>query len=265
MLRLKVAGKASVAATTEAPKKDAKSRAFSGLVLVFLLSFLSLAGILLTIASIGGLGNWSRWQFIGLFGVIEAASGIANIVAPNIWRLPVVELTSDPAKRTKLALSTVLIPHWGGAARTLAGLALIVAAASQEGVGPATIALAPFVFLLALLMLCLSALIARAGVASPHYDAIQVTIKYAKQQHEVEPVSLSASALQFVFSIMTIPIVKTLAPGVLYQPEIGPSQALLIATALLASLLAGATFVAWRNRVDWQAPIWQQREAERNA
>jgi hypothetical protein len=232
---------------------------------VFLLSFLSLAGILLTMASIGGLGSWSRWQFIGLFGVIEAASGIANIVAPNIWRLPVVELTSDSSKRTKLALSTVLIPHWGGAARALAGLALIIAAASREGIGPTTIALAPFILLLALLMLCLSALIARAGVAAPHYDAIQLTIKYAKQQHEVEPVSLSASALQFVFSIMTIPIVKTVAPGVLYQPEIATSQALVIATALACALLGVATFVSWRDRVDWRAPVWQQREAERNA
>lgn len=250
---------------TRPVKKDAKSRAFSGLVLVFLLSFLSLIGILLTIASLGGLGDWSRWQFIGLFGVIEAASGIANIIAPNIWRLPVVELTSDPKAQTKLALSTVLIPHWGGAARLLAGVTLIVAAGIDTGFGPASLTLAPLVFLLAVLLIGLSGLLARLGVAAPHYDVVQFTVKYARKEQEFDPISISASVLQFVLSIMTIPLVKALSPGALYQPEIGPSWALLLGVSLAVAITVPATIIAWGERVEWRAPRWQQREAERNA
>jgi hypothetical protein len=253
-------------ATSQQPvKKDARARAFSGLALVFALSFLSLAGILLTIASLGGLGSWSRWQFVGLFGLIEAASGIANIIAPNIWRLPVVEFTTDPEKRTKLALSTIIIPHWGGAARFLAGIALLAAAGTHTGFGAATVGLLPLIPLLAIVLLALAALLARLGVAYPDYDVLQVTLKYAKKEREVDPLSMSASVLQFLLSIVTIPLVKIVEPGLLYQPEIGPSPAVLAGVSIAAPLLVLATVVVWSDRVDWQAPLWQQREAERNA
>jgi hypothetical protein len=257
---------AMASATTQQPvEKDARARAFSGLALVFALSFLSLAGILLTIASLGGLGSWSRWQFVGLFGLIEAASGIANIIAPNVWRLPVVELTRESDKRTKLALSTILIPHWGGAARFLAGIALIALAGSQTGFGAESLGLLPLLPLLAIVMLALAALLARLGVAHPDFDVLQVTLKYAKRAREVDPLSISASVLQFLLSIATIPLVKTFEPGLLYQPEIGPSLPLLAAVSTAALLLVLVTVVVWSDRIDWQAPFWQQREAERNA
>src|SRR5690606_36711414 len=47
------------------------SRAFRGLFLVFVLTFINFAGIGLTLMMIGGLEPWSAWQFLGLFGVIE--------------------------------------------------------------------------------------------------------------------------------------------------------------------------------------------------
>ena len=59
-------------------------RAFRGLVLVFLLSFLNLVGLIVTVTALGGAAPWSRWQFVGLFGVIEAASGLANVITPNM-------------------------------------------------------------------------------------------------------------------------------------------------------------------------------------
>jgi hypothetical protein len=63
-----------------------KERAFRGLVLVFVLSFMNLVGVLLTATVLGGIAPWTRWQFIGLFGVVEVASGLANVLSPNIWR-----------------------------------------------------------------------------------------------------------------------------------------------------------------------------------
>ena len=89
-------------------------KAFSGLFLVFVLSFLSLAGVLLTVTALGGADPWSSWQFIGLFGLIEMASGLGNVIVPNIWRLPVAEVQTRRDTEIKLAASTILgIPHWG--------------------------------------------------------------------------------------------------------------------------------------------------------
>jgi hypothetical protein len=246
-------------------KKGARSRAFSGLVLVFLLSFLSLIGILLTMASLGGLGAWTRWQFIGLFGVIEVASGIANIIAPNIWRLSVVELTSDRNAKAKLTASTMLIPHWGGGARAIAGTVLIVAAGSQTASGPISVLLIPLILLLAALLIAVSAILARAGTAWPDYDVIQVMIRWAKKEQEVTPISLSASLLQFLLSIVTIPLVKTMQPGALYQPEIAPSLELLVGVLIATVLSVIGMVVVWGDRVEWRAARWQQREAEQNA
>src|SRR6185312_23811 len=102
------------------------SRAFSGLALVFALSFVNLVGILVTATALGGIAPWTRWQFIGMFGVVELASGLANILSPNIWRLPVAELRTSKRTDVKLAASALLLPQWGGLARTGAGLAFVV-------------------------------------------------------------------------------------------------------------------------------------------
>ena len=94
--------------------KRRSGRAFRGLALVFVLSFLNLTGVLLTATVLGGIAPWSSWQFIGMFGVVEAASGLANVVSPNIWRLPIAELQTSRRTDVKLAASALLIPHWGG-------------------------------------------------------------------------------------------------------------------------------------------------------
>ena len=80
-------GRKSIGAATPQPERDkarGASRAFRGLVLVFLLSFFNLIGLIVTAIALGGLAPWSRWQFIGVFGLLEAASGLANVVSPNI-------------------------------------------------------------------------------------------------------------------------------------------------------------------------------------
>jgi hypothetical protein len=217
------------------------------------------------VAALGGLAPWSRWQFIGLFGVIEVASGLSNVITPNIWRLPVAELETSRRTDVTLAASAMLLPHWGGLARVAAGVVCVALAAWQEGVGPATAALVPLVVALAWSILAISAVLARAGVAHPELDVVQFVMRWGGREKEAPPVSIGASVLQFLLSIVTIPAVKLLPPTVLYQPEIGPSpQALLIALAVAVALVV-PVYLLWWNRIDLRAPAEQQREAEEHS
>jgi hypothetical protein len=237
-------------------------RAFRGLALVFALSFVNLVGVLVTAGAVGGVAPWSRWQFIGMFGVVEAASGLANVASPNIWRLPIAELKTSERTEVKLAASALLLPHWGGLARSVAGLVCVAGAAWHEGIGPASVALVPFVLALAWGVLAISAVLARAGVAWPEIDVMQLVVRWGKRERELTPVSVSASLFQFLLSITTLPAAKVLSPSVLYQPEIGPSaKALFLAVALSVALL-GLVSLLWSGRIGPKAPAEQQREAE---
>jgi hypothetical protein len=214
---------------------------------------------------VGGLAPWSRWEFVGVFGVLEAASGLANVITPNIWRLPVAELTTSERTDVKLAGSTLLLPHWGGLARFAAGLVCLALAAWQNGLGPASAGLVPFVFSLAWSILAISSVLARAGVARPDLDVFQLVVRWGRREKELPPVSISSALFQFVLTIVTLPAVKLLPPSVLYQPEPGPSlNALLLALALSAVLLA-LVYLLWSGRIEWAAPREQQHEAEEHA
>ena len=244
---------------------EQKPRAMRGLVLVFILSFLSLAGVLLTVTALGGLGEWTRWQFIGLFGVIECASGAANIILPNIWRLPVAETQLKRSTETHLAPPVLLIPHWGAAARAAAGLVLIAGAAVAEGIGAATLGLIPLLVLIAWVIAGASMIVARAGVARPDLDVLQFIIVRPRSKTVLPPLSIGASALQFLLSIATIPLVKALPPSVLYQPDMGPGWRVMGVLVAASLGLAVGVVWAWQGRIDWRAPIDQQREAARFA
>ena len=250
-------------ATTSTQERS--GRAFRGLALVFLLSLLNLVGVILTVAALGGVAPWSRWQFVGLFGVIEGASGLANVISPNLWRLPVAELQTSKRTEVKLAASAVLLPHWGGLARFAAGLTCVALAAWQEGLGPASIALVPFVLAIAWSILALSAILAWAGVARPDVDVIQFFVRWGRRESELPPISIGASVLQFLLGIATIPAVKMLNPSVLYQPEIGPSTAAMLFVLGVSVVLAAAVYVLWSGRIELRAPAEQQREAEEHA
>jgi hypothetical protein len=245
--------------------KAGSRRAFRGLALVFLLSFLNLVGVTLTVAALGGLGAWSRWQFIGAFGVIEAASGLANVISPNIWRLPVAELQTSERTDVRLAGSALLLPHWGGLARCAAGLVCMVLAAWQEGLGPVSAVLVPFVLALAWSILAISAVLARAGVARPDLDVVQLILRWGRRERELPPISIGAATFQLLLSTMTIPAVKLLPPSVLYGSELGPSlNALLVALAVSAVLVV-VVLLLWSGRIEWNAPTEQQHEAEEHA
>ena len=221
--------------------------------------------MIVTVTALGGLAPWSRWQFIGLFGVIEVASGLANVISPNIWRLPVAELETSERTDVTLAASAMLLPHWGGLARAAAGFVCVALAAWQEGVGPATPVLVPFVLALAWSILAISAVLAWAGVARPDLDVVQFVVRWGRRETEAPPISIGASVLQFLLSIATIPAVKLLPPSVLYQPEIGPSlQAFLYTLAVSAALLV-PVYLLWSGRIRVRAPAEQQREAEEQA
>jgi hypothetical protein len=218
-----------------------------------------------TAAALGGVAPWSRWQFIGAFGVLEAASGLANVISPNVWRLPVAELTTSGRTDVKLAGSSLLLPHWGGLARCAAGLVCLAAAASQDGLGPASVGLVPFVVVLAWAILAVSAVLARAGVARPDIDVFQLVVRWGGREKELSPVSISAATFQFVLTIVTLPAVKLLPPSVLYQPELGPSLGALLAALAASAVLLPLVYVLWSGRIDWDAPREQQSEAEEHA
>jgi hypothetical protein len=243
-------------------ERGSRVRAFRGLGLVFVLSFLNLVGVLVTATALGGVEPWSRWQFVGMYGVLEAASGLANVITPNIWRLPIAEMQTRGRTEVKLAASTVLLPHWGGLARTFAGLVFMGLAAWQQGMGAATPALVPLVFALAVSILAISALLARAGVARPDVDVLQFVVRWGRREKELAPISIAASVFQFLLSIATIPAAKLLAPSALYQPELGPSAKALLAAAAISVALAAIAYLAWWGRVAVEATADQQREAE---
>jgi hypothetical protein len=246
-------------------EKPTKRRAFRGLALVFVLTFANLAGIGLTLAALGGLEPWTAWQFAGLFGVIEAAAGASNIYAPNIWRLPVAELNTDKRTRVRLAASALLLPHWGGGARAAAGVVMILAAGIHEGWAVESLLLLPFLGLLVVLFLAVSAAIARLGVAYPETDTVQFTINWRLRERRLEPLSLSASLQQFVLGVLTLPAVKIFSPSILYGPEFRPSTEALAAVAGATVLSVVLALLLWAGRIQWRAPREQQREAELNA
>jgi hypothetical protein len=229
------------------------------------LSFVNLLGVILTVTGLGGLEPWTRWQFIGLFAVLELASGLANVISPNIWRLPVAELQTPRRARTALAASALLLPHWGGLARCGAGVVLLALVAWQEGLGAGSLALVPFVLLLAWSILGISAALARGGVARPDLDVVQLVVRWGGRERELPAISLGASVFQFLLSVATIPAVKLLPPSVLYQPQLAPSgRALLLALGIAVALLV-LVAMAWSGRIAVDAPAEQQREAEENA
>jgi hypothetical protein len=218
--------------------------------------------VLVTAIALGGLAPWSRWQFIGLYGVIEVASGLANVISPNIWRLPVAELETSERTDVKLAASAMLLPHWGGLARVAAGLVWVALAAWQEGLGPASAGLVPFVLALAWSILAISAILARAGVARPDLDVAQFVVRWGRREKETAPISIGASFLQFLLSIATIPAVKLFPPSMLYRPEIGPSPGALLFTLAVSIALLVPVYLLWSGRIELSAPTEQQREAE---
>jgi len=135
----------------------------------------------------------------------------------------------------------------------------------QEGLGAASLGLVPFLLAVAWSILAISAVLARAGVARPELDVVQLIVRQGTREKELPAVSIGASVFQFVLSIATIPAVKLLAPSVLYGPELRPSLGAVLVSVALSIALLVFVWVVWRGRIELEAPPEQQREADQNA
>jgi hypothetical protein len=248
---------------TRKAEEKRRSHPLGKAALILILSFFNLLGAFLAVATLGGLGEWSDWQFIGLFGFIEAGMGLAFIVGPNIWRLPVAEANTDKAVAVRLAPSILLIPQWGSATKVLAGVLMMAGAAWSEGWAPRTLTVVPGVMLLGAIVLAISLLVARLGVARPDLDVVSLVIRRpGHPEHELPAVSLGGMFVQFLTQIGVFPLVKLAAPSILYAPALSVSTAwlgLLAAVAVVSTLLA---LLVWRGRIDMHAPVQQQLEVE---
>jgi hypothetical protein len=238
-------------------------RALRGLLLGLVLSALNLAGAFLAITALGGLGAWTPTQFVGMFGLLELATGLAFIVGPNIWRLPVAEANTPHRTPVQLAASTLLILHWAAGAKALAGLVLLGVSASRDGIGPATVGVPVLALALVVFVLALSLVVARLGVARPDRDVVFLTIRRpGHKDHALPGISIGASLLQVLLNLGPYPAVKVLGPDTLFQPVLGPAPDVLGWTLAVTAVLVGAAVLAWWGRLTWHAPQEQQREAE---
>lgn len=238
-------------------------RAFRGLALGLTLSVLNLCGAFLTLLALGGLGEWTGRQFVGLFGLLEVATGAAFIIGPNVWRLPVSAAELQPGTIPRFAASTILVPHWAGGVKSLAGAALAAWAAAHEGVSPATAGVVPVILFTCAVSVALSMLFARAGCARPDIDVFQVTVRRPGHPPlEFPGMSWGASFVQALLNILTFPSVKLLPPSVLYQPEMAPSPKLLAWYGGFAVVLTVAAFAAWCGRLAWASPV-RRKDGER--
>jgi hypothetical protein len=238
-------------------------RAGRGLAIGLSISVLNLLGMLLMVIILGGLGEWSARQFVGVFGIFEIATAFAFIICPNLWRLPVIEAETDRRTDVALAASVVFIPHWAGGAKAIAGVAMVAVAADSEGAGAATFAILPFTLLTAVLVAALSAAAARWGVARPDLDVVKVVLRRpSRKDVELPGISITASFLQIVLGAFTLPVIEAMSPSSFYRPEVGPSPEMLWGMAAAAGLSVALAVFAWRGRLSMRAPREQQRKAE---
>jgi hypothetical protein len=237
-----------------------------GLTLGLTLSVLNFLGLFLTILLLGGLGEWNAAQFVGVFGALEVATGLAFIICPNVWRMPVIEAETSERTSIRLAVSTLFIPHWAGGAKAIAGTAMVAFAFYQEGASLASLSLVPFILLAALGTVTVSIAIARWGVARPEFDVIHIVMKRPNREDIALPgLSLSAAAIQIISGTFALPVLKLVEPGAFFASSFAPSPTVLTATAAAASLVTLLALVAWRDRLEWQAPREQQEKAEEPA
>jgi hypothetical protein len=224
-------------------------------VLILLTSFLNLLGAFAVLASLGGLAQWSAWQIVGMFGLIEAATGLAFLLAPNIWRLPIAEVRTGGATSVRLAPELLLVPQPAALPKAFAGALLIAGAAWTEGVGWRTLGVIP----------ALSLVIARLGVARPDVDVVSLIVRrIAHADREIGPFTLSGVAVQLGTQVGVIPIVKLASPSILFRPELVPSLPLVVALMAVTCVLGLCAYAAWHDRIDLHAPAEQRLEAERD-
>ena len=165
----------------------------------------------------------------------------------------------------KLAASALLLPHWGGLARCAAGIVCLALAAGRRVSAPSRPVLVPLAGRRRLVDPRDLGCLARLGVARPELDVVQLVVRWGRREKELAPVSIGASVIQFLLSIVTIPAVKLLPPSVLYRPELGPSLDALLVAVAVSGVLAGRSSRCSGPAASSHRRAEQQREAERHA
>jgi hypothetical protein len=212
-----------------------------------------LSGAFLAFAMLGGLGEWSNWQFIGFFGCLELGVGLASIVGPNIWQLPVQQANKARGSALRLTAAALLTPQWEAVAKVLAGLAMVGAAGRTEGFSTASLTVIPGVILVAAAVLALSLVVARCGVARPDVDVVSFVVRRpGHPDWEVPALSLGGVVIQVVTQFGLFPLVELAPPSILYHPWLAPSEDLLLSILLVAAGLVATASVLWRARFDWR-------------
>jgi hypothetical protein len=238
-------------------------RAAASLLLVLALSFVNLVGAFLALTALGGTGDWNTAQFVGLFGILETAMGIAYLFAPNIWRLPVAEANTPDQTKVRLAPATLFIPHWLAAAKVFGGALMIAYAAASEGVAAATALIPVVVVAMAIAFLAATLAVARLGVTRPDIDVFFITIRRPRHEpRDLPGLSITGIIMQMLSNFGILFFVAALSPDSFYGPEIRPSAEVTAVSLATAALLAGAAALAWLGRISRKAPRAQEREAE---
>lgn len=239
---------------------------FRGLAIGLSLSVLNLAGLFLTLVLLGGIGEWSRMQFVGIFGVFEIATGIAFIVCPNVWRMPVFEAETSDRTTIRLSASTLFIPHWAGGAKCIAGAVMVVAALITEGASFASLGILPFSVFVAVFTVAVSIAVARWGVWKPEYDVLHIVVKRPfRDDHALPGLSLSAATLQIILGTFTLPVIKLVSPDAFFGEVFAPTPFALAVSAVGALLSTLVALLAWHGRISMEAPREQQELAEEPA
>lgn len=239
-----------------------------GLGLGIALAAVNLLGALLVLSAVAGSGTWTPRQFVGIFGLLEVGSGVAFVLGPNAWQLPV---RAAAGETVALGRATLLRPHWAGSVKSLAGGIFLAWAGAGEGVTAASALLIPFALLLAVGGVGLSLAAARFGSARPDLDVVAVVVRRpGRPERSLPPLSLSAAAVQVVINLGAFPLVLALPPSILYRPEIAPSPPFFWWSTAVCLALAGAGVLAWVGRFDFKkgsgpdpAPLLRPQEEKR--
>lgn len=239
---------------------------FRGLAIGLSLSVLNLVGLFLTLLLLGGIGEWTRMQFVGIFGVFEIATGIAFIVCPNVWRMPVFEAETSDRTSIRLTASTLFIPHWAGGAKCIAGAVMVVAALATEGASFASLGILPFCVFVAVFTVAVSIAVARWGVAKPEFDVIHMVVKRPLRDDFALPgLSLTAATLQIILGTFTLPVIKLVSPDAFFGDVFAPTPTALAVSAAGAILSTLVALLVWRGRISMEAAREQQELAEEPA
>jgi hypothetical protein len=232
-----------VPAVSESKGNGRRSSLWRPCLLTYVLSLFNFGAVYYTAEALGGLNGWSAAQFAGLYGWIDASTGLGNVYAWNFWQLS--QKAEHMHGRARFNVTTFKM-KWEGYARALAGLTLLIWAGLDAGVSNATAWFIPDTLLLVIALFCFSGVLARASIAWPQVDLVHLQVGWLNKEHKLPPLSIGTSFLQLWLTIAALPIVATISTKELYQPEIAPSTAAGIVTAVLALVTFALFMACWR-------------------